>query len=54
MTLQKIFDEVCPGKNQKEGLLLHLAEVMASPRLLKSHYPLTLLPKDILEKIKVI
>lgn len=50
---QEEFNEVCPDKNQEEGLQLHLAEAMASPRLLKSHFPLALLPRDILEKIKV-
>lgn len=52
-TYQARFKEVCPGKNEEEGLILHLAEATHSPRLLKSHYPLGLLPKDILDRIKV-
>lgn len=52
-TYQEKFKEMCPGKNQDEGLSLHLVEAEPRPRLLKSHYPLTLLPKDILDKIKV-
>lgn len=50
---QEKFREMCPGKNQEEGLSLHLVDAEPSPRLLKSHYPLSLLPKDILDRIKV-
>ncbi|XP_050718718.1 sulfotransferase 1A1-like [Eriocheir sinensis] len=51
---QEKFREMCPGKNQEEGLSLHLVDAEPSPRLLKSHYPLSLLPKDILDRIKVV
>ena len=47
------FNETCPGKKWEEGLSLHLAEAAKSPRVLKSHYPLSLYPDDLLDKIKV-
>lgn len=50
---QEKFRELCLGKNQEEGLSLHLADAEPSPRVMKSHYPLTLLPKDILDRVKV-
>ncbi|MPC22910.1 Sulfotransferase 1C4 [Portunus trituberculatus] len=50
----KKFNETCPGKNWEEGLSLHLAEAAKSPRVFKSHFPLSLYPDDILDKIKVV
>lgn len=50
----KKFNEMCPGKRWEDGLSLHLAEAEASPRILKSHYPVSLLPHDILDKTKVV
>lgn len=50
---QKKFRERCPGKNEKEGVTLHLADAEPSPRILKSHYPFTLMPKDVLDRVKV-
>ena len=52
-SFMKKFNEQCPGKRQEDGVSLHLIEVAASPRILKCHYPLTLLPQDILDKTKV-
>lgn len=49
-SLQEKFRAVCPGKNQKEGLVPHLAEAVPSPCLL-SHFPLTLIPKGILARL---
>ncbi|XP_050693912.1 sulfotransferase 1A1-like [Eriocheir sinensis] len=51
---QKKFREQCPGKNEKEGVTLHLADAEPSPRILKSHYPFTLMPKDVLDRVKVV
>lgn len=52
-SMQEKFKKLCPGKNQEEGVNLLLAEAMASPRILACHYSLPLLPKDILDRIKV-
>ncbi|XP_063864857.1 sulfotransferase 1E1-like isoform X1 [Scylla paramamosain] len=50
----KKFNETCPGKKWEEGLSLQLAEVAKSPRVIKSHFPLSLYPDDILDRIKVV
>ena len=47
------FKEMCPGKNRDEGLALHIAEAEPSPRIIKNHYPLSLLPEDILDRTMV-
>ncbi|XP_050726723.1 sulfotransferase 1C4-like isoform X2 [Eriocheir sinensis] len=48
------FKEMYPNRKSEDGLFLLLAEDLPSPRLMKTHYPLTLLPKSILEKVKVV
>ena len=49
----KHFNKMCPGKKWEDGLNLQMAEATKSPRILKSHYPLSLMPRDILDKMKV-
>ena len=47
------FKEMCPDRRVEDGVVLQIIEAMLSPRVIKDHYPLSLLPRDILQRAKV-
>lgn len=49
----QLFEKLCPGKHFLDGVLLNLIAFAPSPRLLKSHLPLPVLPPKVLEICKV-
>lgn len=52
--LQKpVLQKIYPSMKVEDGLILKLAEDLPSSRLMKTHYSLTLFPKNILERVKV-
>lgn len=52
--LAKDFIERCPGKDPKDGMMLQMVEALKETRILKTHFPFSLLPKELLDTCKVI
>ncbi|KAK4293014.1 hypothetical protein Pmani_034255 [Petrolisthes manimaculis] len=49
-----MFSRHCPNKKTEDGVFMQMLEVMQSPRIIKCHYPLEILPPHLLEKVKVV
>lgn len=47
------YNKVCPGKGYLDGLYVALTAHSPSPRMIKSHLSLPLLPPDIMNQSKV-
>ena len=47
------FKELVPEGDPSRGMFLQLVETAKQPRSFKTHLPLSLLPKDMLDKAKV-
>ncbi|XP_063878075.1 sulfotransferase 1E1-like isoform X1 [Scylla paramamosain] len=48
------FKEIHPGKEMDNGVMADILEALGSPRVIKNHFPFPLLPRDILDTIKVV
>ena len=51
--LMQRFKKMCPGRDPKDGVFLQISELAPSPRTIKSHLPLSLLPQNLLTTSKV-
>jgi len=52
--LMKAFKSIVPDGDPAKGVFLQMAQHTARPRTLKTHLPFSLLPKDLLDTVKVI
>jgi len=52
--LMKAFRNIVPDGDPAKGLFLQMAQHTARPRTLKTHLPFSLLPKDLLDTVKVV
>ena len=50
----QMFKKACPGGDPMKGVFLQMAESALAPRSVKTHLPLSLMGKDVLDKIKVL
>ncbi|KAK8405093.1 hypothetical protein O3P69_001583 [Scylla paramamosain] len=48
------FKEIHPGKEMDNGVMADILEALGGPRVIKNHFPFPLLPRDILDTIKVV
>lgn len=48
------FIKMCPGGNPADGVNLQLTAATPSPRIIKTHLPLSLLHPSLLDTLKVI
>ncbi|KAK4303106.1 hypothetical protein Pmani_024850, partial [Petrolisthes manimaculis] len=46
------FEMMCPDQKEEDGVSLQMLEAIPGKRVIKCHYPLQLMPKDLLEKTK--
>lgn len=53
-SFEDLFNTLCPGKNPEEGLNIQCLEATSGRRVIKCHFPLQLMRKDLLEKTKVV
>ncbi|KAK4288844.1 hypothetical protein Pmani_038157 [Petrolisthes manimaculis] len=53
-TLYKTLKKLCPGKNVEDGVGVQCLDAMPGQRVIKCHYPLDLMPPDLLDKTKVV
>ncbi|KAK3865768.1 hypothetical protein Pcinc_028652 [Petrolisthes cinctipes] len=53
-TTLTIFRRHCPNKKIEDGVFIQMLEVTQSPRIIKCHFPLEILPPHLLEKVKVV
>lgn len=51
-SLYETFEKLCPGK-QAEGVCIQIIEAIPGRRVIKCHFPLQLMPSDVLQKAKV-
>ncbi|MPC99566.1 hypothetical protein E2C01_094989 [Portunus trituberculatus] len=47
------FEKMCPGGRVEDGVCLQILEASPGPRVMKCHYPFSLLPPDMLQSAKV-
>ncbi|MPC22904.1 hypothetical protein E2C01_015933 [Portunus trituberculatus] len=47
------FEKMCPGGKVEDGIYLQILEASAGPRVIRCHYPFSLLPPDMLQSAKV-
>lgn len=47
------FRQMCPGQKEDDGIAIQCLEVTPGRRVIKCHYPLDLMPPDLLDKTKV-
>ncbi|XP_045124442.1 sulfotransferase 1A1-like [Portunus trituberculatus] len=52
--LMQGFKKMCPGRDPKDGVFLQISELAPSPRTIKSHLPLSLLPQNLLTTSKAV
>ncbi|KAK4307671.1 hypothetical protein Pmani_020580 [Petrolisthes manimaculis] len=48
------FKKLCPGKKVEDGVVLQSLDAMPGQRVIKCHYPLDLMPPDLLDRTKVV
>ncbi|XP_063864878.1 sulfotransferase 1A1-like isoform X1 [Scylla paramamosain] len=48
------FEKMCPGGRVEDGVSLQILEATAGPRVIKCHYPFSLLPPEMLQSAKVV
>ncbi|XP_045132110.1 sulfotransferase family cytosolic 1B member 1-like isoform X2 [Portunus trituberculatus] len=48
------FEKMCPGGRIEDGVCLQILEASPGPRVMKCHYPFSLLPPDMLQSAKVV
>ncbi|XP_045111116.1 sulfotransferase 1A1-like isoform X2 [Portunus trituberculatus] len=53
-SFEDLFNTLCPGKKLEDGLNIQCLEATPGRRVIKSHFPLQLMRKDLLEKTKVV
>lgn len=51
--IKKKLNDLHPGKNIEDGLYIKCLEATPERRVIKCHFPLQLMRKDLLEKTKV-
>ncbi|KAK3885658.1 hypothetical protein Pcinc_010144 [Petrolisthes cinctipes] len=52
-SLYEAFKKLCPGKNVEDGIGVQCLDAMPGQRVIKCHFPLDLMPPDLLNKTKV-
>jgi len=52
--LRQLFNKMVPGGDPKDGVFVQMCEALGRPRSIKTHLPFSLMPKDMLDKAKVI
>ncbi|KAK3862986.1 hypothetical protein Pcinc_031191 [Petrolisthes cinctipes] len=52
--LYEAFEKHCPGKKKEKGILIQMIETLPGRRVIKCHYPLQVMPSDLLQKAKVV
>ncbi|KAK3894514.1 hypothetical protein Pcinc_001767 [Petrolisthes cinctipes] len=53
-SLYEAFKKLCPGKNVEDGIGVQCLDAMPGQRVIKCHYPLELMPPDLLDKTTVV
>ncbi|KAK3871144.1 hypothetical protein Pcinc_023706 [Petrolisthes cinctipes] len=53
-SLYATFKKMCPGKNVEDGIAIQCLDATPGQRVIKTHYPLDLMPPDLLDKTKVV
>ncbi|KAK3887240.1 hypothetical protein Pcinc_008636 [Petrolisthes cinctipes] len=53
-SMYEALKKLCPGKNVEDGVGVQCLDAMPGQRVIKCHYPLDLMPPDLLDKTKVV
>ncbi|KAK4320406.1 hypothetical protein Pmani_008715 [Petrolisthes manimaculis] len=53
-SLYATFNKMCPGKSVDDGVAVQCVDATPGQRVIKCHYPLELMPPDLLDKTKVV
>lgn len=53
-SVAKMFEEIYPDRKMDNGVMADIIEATESPRVIKNHFPISLMPRDTLDTIKVV